>query len=56
MSGDLPKLPKALEKMIDIVLAHKPKAAKAKIAKKRKKSKKSLARASSPKPAPSKNA
>lgn len=37
MSADLPKLPKALEQMIDIVLAHKPKATKAKIAKKRKK-------------------
>ena len=35
--SDLPKLPTALEKMIDIVLAHKPKAAKAKVAKKRKK-------------------
>jgi hypothetical protein len=37
MSTDLPKLPKALEQAIDIVLAHKPKAAKAKAAKKRKK-------------------
>jgi hypothetical protein len=37
MSDDLPKLPKPLEQMIDIVLAHRPKAAKAKIVKKRKK-------------------
>jgi hypothetical protein len=37
MSDDLPKLPEPLEKMIDKVLAYKPKAAKAKTAKKRKK-------------------
>lgn len=37
MSDDLPKLPEPLEKMIDKVLAYKPKAAKAKAAKKRKK-------------------
>jgi hypothetical protein len=37
MSTDLPKLPPPLEKMIDTVLAYKPKAAKAKAAKKRKK-------------------
>jgi hypothetical protein len=37
MSDDLPKLPAPLEKMIDRVLAYKPKAAKAKAAKKRKK-------------------
>jgi hypothetical protein len=37
MSDDLPKLPEPLEKMIDKVLAYKPKAAKAKVAKKRKK-------------------
>ena len=37
MSDDLPKLPASLEKMIDKVLAYKPKAAKAKVAKKQKK-------------------
>ena len=37
MSDDLPKLPEPLQKMIDKVLAYKPKAAKAKVAKKRKK-------------------
>ena len=37
MSDDLPKLPEPLEKMIDKVLAYKPKAKKAKLAKKRKK-------------------
>jgi hypothetical protein len=37
MSTSVPKLPEILEKMADIVLAHKPKAAKAKAAKKRKK-------------------
>jgi len=37
MSDDLPKLPEPLEKMIDKVLAYKPKAAKAKATKKRKK-------------------
>jgi hypothetical protein len=36
MSHDLPKLPEPLEKMIDKVLAYKPKTAKAKVAKKRK--------------------
>jgi hypothetical protein len=37
MSDDLPKLPEPLEKMIDKVLAYKPKTAKAKVARKRKK-------------------
>jgi hypothetical protein len=37
MSTSVPKLPEVLEKMADIVLVHKPKAAKAKAAKKRKK-------------------
>ena len=40
MSDDLPKLPEPLEKMIDKVLAYKPKTAKAKVAKKRKKTRK----------------
>jgi hypothetical protein len=39
MSTDAPKLPEPLEKMIDTVLAYKPKKAKAKVAKKRKKTK-----------------
>lgn len=43
MSDNLPKLPEPLEKMIDKVLAYKPKAAKAKVAKKRKKAKKNKA-------------
>lgn len=43
MSTSVPKLPEILEKMADIVLAHKPKAAKAKAAKKRKKIKKNAA-------------
>jgi hypothetical protein len=34
---EVPKLPKALEAIADIVLAHKPKAAKTKVAKKRRK-------------------
>ena len=33
----VPKLPEILEKMADVILAYKPKAAKAKSAKKRKK-------------------
>lgn len=37
MSADAPKTPEILDKIVDIVLAHKPKAAKAKVAKKRKK-------------------
>ena len=52
MSADLPKLPKPLEKMIDTVLAYKPKKAKAKVSKKLAKSpakKKFQARSSIPK-------
>jgi hypothetical protein len=37
MSTSVPKPPEILDKIVDIVLAHKPKAAKAKVAKKRKK-------------------
>jgi hypothetical protein len=37
MSTSAPKPPEILDKIVDIVLAHKPKAAKAKAAKKRKK-------------------
>lgn len=47
MSDDLPKLPAPLEKMIDKVLAYKPKKAKAKAAKKRKKNKIALPNAAS---------
>jgi hypothetical protein len=36
-----PKLPEALEKLIDVVLAHKPKIAKAKIVKKQRSKNKS---------------
>jgi hypothetical protein len=39
--SETPKLPAALEKIIGVVLAHKPKAATAKVAKKRKKAEKS---------------
>jgi hypothetical protein len=38
MSTDVPKPPEILDKIVDIVLAHKPKGAKAKIAKNRRKS------------------
>jgi hypothetical protein len=41
--SETPKLPAALEKMIDVVLAHKPKP-KTKAAKKRKKAAKKAAR------------
>lgn len=37
MSTSVPKPPEILDKIVDIVLAHKPKTAKAKAAKKRKK-------------------
>jgi hypothetical protein len=37
MSASAPKPPEILDKIVDLVLAHKPKAAKAKAAKKRKK-------------------
>jgi hypothetical protein len=37
MSTDAPKPPEILDKIVDIVLAHKPKAAKTRVAKKRKK-------------------
>jgi hypothetical protein len=39
MSTTPPKLPDILEKMADVVLAHKPKTTKAKMEKKRKKGK-----------------
>jgi hypothetical protein len=37
MSTNVPKPPEILDKVVDIVLAHKPKTEKAKVAKKRKK-------------------
>lgn len=37
MSTSIPKPPEILDKIVDIVLAHKPKPKKAKVAKKRKK-------------------
>jgi hypothetical protein len=44
MSTSVPKPPEILDKIVDIVLGHKPKAAKAKAAKKQKKTAKRKSR------------
>jgi hypothetical protein len=55
MSTSAPKPPEILDKIVDIVLAHKPKAAKAKVAKKRKKVAKKQSRRTATRRVPSPN-